>query len=91
MGLDTVAVGASAAVSVKPVVVRLDDDGRFDFTGKIPHEAGAEPIRQSAPDVGQTLCGRQRAKVVAEKQQPWDGPVARGWLQADADRGGAAC
>lgn len=26
-------------------LVRLDDDGRFDFTGKIPHEQGQEPIR----------------------------------------------
>ncbi|MEO0476029.1 MAG: hypothetical protein AAF085_08705 [Planctomycetota bacterium] len=26
-------------------LTRHEDDGRFDFTGKIPHEAGTEPIR----------------------------------------------
>lgn len=25
-------------------LVRLEDDGRFDFTGKIPHQAGQDPI-----------------------------------------------
>lgn len=26
-------------------LVRLEDDGRFDFAGKIPHETGGDPIR----------------------------------------------
>ncbi len=26
-------------------LTRLEDDGRFDFTGKIPHEVGQDPIR----------------------------------------------